>query len=76
MFTGCQKVKFDNLAVKYPLKFFIPHMPTDITHDLSKKKTFFRTAILGIALDIQNTFFTGHPVKLKILQKSKNVWIS
>ena len=62
MFTGCQKVKFDNLAVKYPLKFFIPHMPTDITHDLSKKNQFSGGCILGIALDIQNTYFTGHPV--------------
>ncbi len=31
IFTGCQKVKFDNLAVTTLIQFFIPHMSTDIS---------------------------------------------
>ncbi len=31
-------MKVDNLAVKFKIKFFIPHMPTDKSQDLSNKK--------------------------------------
>ncbi len=47
-------------------------MPTDISQDLSKKKNWL--AILGIALDIQNTFSTRQtPYKTEILAKKKFV---
>jgi hypothetical protein len=63
-------VKFDNLLVPGGPNRYIPHMPTDKTQDLSQKKMiFFRTGILGITLDIQNTLFVGHPVKLEFWQK-------
>ena len=34
-FTGCSKVKFDNLAVKYLKKNYVLHMPTGISQDLN-----------------------------------------
>ncbi len=39
-FTGCPKVKFDNLAVTSTIQFFIPHMPTEISQDIGKKINF------------------------------------
>ena len=69
MFTGCPKVKFDNLAVKYPLKFFIPHMPTDITHDLSKKKSIFRRMYFGYSTRYPKHIFHWTPCITEILAK-------
>ena len=62
-------MKFDNLIVPGGPNRYIPHMHTDKTQDLSQKNDFFRTGILGITLDIQNTLFVGHPVKLEFWPK-------
>ena len=62
-------MKFDNLLVPGAPNRYIPHMPTDKTQNVSQKIDFFQTDIMGITLDIQNTLFIGHPVKLKFLAK-------
>ena len=39
--TGYPKVKFGNLKVSQSKKKFLPHMPTDISQDFSKKILLF-----------------------------------
>ncbi len=62
-FTGCPKVKFDNLAVKKAIQFFMPHMPTDITHDLGQKKSIFMRMYFGYSTRYPKHIFHWTPCK-------------
>ena len=68
-FTGCPKEKFDNLAVKSQISFFIPHMPTEISQGLSKNKYIFLIGYFGYRTRYPKHIFHWTPCKTEILDK-------
>ena len=68
-FTGCPKVKFDNLIVPGGPNRYIPHMHTDKTQDLSQKKWFFSDRYFGYYARYPKYTFCWTPCKIRVLAK-------